>query len=74
MTSLSCCGRFIAVATLDNKESLFYFDSFKLCHELYGKSLPSTTLAFSQDENIIVTGSKDANIRIYGTDFGDVRK
>lgn len=46
----------------------------QLYHELYGKSLPSTCMDFSTDATLIVTGSKDSSLRIYGTDFGDMRK
>ncbi|CAL4083170.1 unnamed protein product, partial [Meganyctiphanes norvegica] len=72
-----CCssnGKFVAVATLDNKETLYFSDTLKLCHELYGKSMPSTCMDFSQDGDIIATGSKDSSIRIFGTDFGDQRR
>ncbi|KAK3871412.1 hypothetical protein Pcinc_023437 [Petrolisthes cinctipes] len=67
-------GRFVAVATLDMKETLYFADTLKLCHELYGKSLPATCMDFSTDGTLVVTGSKDANLRIYGTDFGDMRR
>ncbi|ROT67348.1 hypothetical protein C7M84_014583 [Penaeus vannamei] len=76
VTSVRCAsdGFYIAVATLDNKETLYYSDTLKLYHELYGKSLPSTCMDFSTDATLIVTGSKDSSLRIYGTDFGDMRK
>ncbi|XP_071524074.1 WD repeat-containing protein 3 [Panulirus ornatus] len=67
-------GKFVAVATLDMKETLYFSDTLKLCHELYGKSLPATCMDFSTDGTIIVTGSKDTCLRIYGTDFGDQRR
>ncbi|XP_069956635.1 WD repeat-containing protein 3 isoform X1 [Cherax quadricarinatus] len=67
-------GKFVAVATLDLKETLYFSDTLKLCHELYGKSLPTTCMDFSTDATIIVTGSKDTSLRIYGTDFGDQRR
>lgn len=72
-----CCssdGKFVAVATLDNKETLYFADTLKLCHELYGKSMPATCMDFSQEGDLIVTGSKDSSIRIFGTDFGDQRR
>ncbi|XP_042222099.1 WD repeat-containing protein 3-like [Homarus americanus] len=67
-------GRFLAVATLDLKETLYFSDTLKLCHELYGKALPATCMDFSTDGTMIVTGSKDTSLRIYGTDFGDQRR
>lgn len=67
-------GKFLAVATLDLKETIYFIDSLKLCHELYGKSLPATCMDFSTDSSLIVTGSKDSSLRIYGTDFGDQRR
>ncbi|XP_045126628.1 WD repeat-containing protein 3-like isoform X2 [Portunus trituberculatus] len=76
VTCLRCSsgGRFLAVATLDLKETVYFIDSLKLCHELYGKSLPATCMDFSTDSTMLVTGSKDSSLRIYGTDFGDQRK
>lgn len=76
VTCLRCSsgGRFLAVATLDLKETIYFIDSLRLCHELYGKSLPATCMDFSTDSTLLVTGSKDSSLRIYGTDFGDQRK
>lgn len=67
-------GKFIAVATLDLKETLYFMDTLKLCHELFGKSLPATCMDFSTDGTLLVTGSKDARLRLYGTDYGDQRR
>ncbi|XP_068236642.1 WD repeat-containing protein 3 [Palaemon carinicauda] len=67
-------GKFVAVATLDLKETLYFMDTLKLCHELYGKSLPATCMDFSTDGTLLVTGSKDARLRLYGTDYGDQRR
>lgn len=67
-------GKFVAVATLDLKETLYFSDTLKLCHELYGKSLPATCMDFSTDGTLIVTGSKDTRLRLYGTDFGDQKR
>ncbi|KAF2351817.1 WD40 repeat, partial [Trinorchestia longiramus] len=76
VTALHCSpdGRLLAVATLDNKETLYYIDTMKLHQELYGKSLPSTCVSFNHPGTLVVTGSKDSAIRLYGTDFGDMRK
>ncbi|KAK7017057.1 Dip2/Utp12 protein, partial [Halocaridina rubra] len=73
VTSLCCSsdGKFVAVATLDLKETLYFSDTLKLCHELYGKALPATCMDISTDGSLVVTGSKDSSIRLYGTDFGD---
>ena len=76
VTALKCSssGKFLIVATLDLKETIYYMDTLKLCNELYGKSLPATCLDFSADESLVVVGSKDSCIRIFGTDFGDQRR
>lgn len=76
VTCLRCSsgGKFLAVATIDLKETIYFIDSLKLCHELYGKSLPATCMDFSTDSTLLITGSKDSSLRIYGTDFGDLRK
>uniref|UniRef100_A0A2P2I0C9 WD repeat-containing protein 3-like n=1 Tax=Hirondellea gigas TaxID=1518452 RepID=A0A2P2I0C9_9CRUS len=67
-------GRLVAVATLDNKETLYHTDTMKLHHELYGKTLPTTDMSFSSDGSILVIGCMDTTLNIHGTDFGDRRK
>ena len=41
---------------------------------LYGHKLPALTLDISSDSTLIVTGSADKNVKIWGLDFGDCHK
>lgn len=49
-------------------------DSFKLMHSLYGHKLPVFCMDISSDGDLIVTGSADKNLMIWGLDFGDRHK
>ena len=67
-------GKYLAVALLDSTVKVFVVDSMKLFLTLYGHKLPVMSLDISDDNAIIVTGSADKNIRIWGMDFGDCHK
>jgi U3 small nucleolar RNA-associated protein 12 len=41
---------------------------------LYGHKLPVMTMDLSSDSTLIVTGSADKNVKIWGLDFGDCHK
>lgn len=41
---------------------------------MYGHKLVVNCLDISSDSNLIVTGSTDRNIKIWGLDFGDCHK
>jgi U3 small nucleolar RNA-associated protein 12 len=41
---------------------------------LYGSHRPMTAIAFSDDGELICTGSSDMNIRIWDTEFGDCHR
>ncbi|KAF8005594.1 hypothetical protein BT93_K0018 [Corymbia citriodora subsp. variegata] len=64
----------IAVALLDCTVKVFFMDSLKLIHSLYGHRLPVLCLDISSDGDLIVTGSADKNLMIWGLDFGDRHK
>ena len=49
-------------------------DSLKFFLSLYGHKLPALTLDISSDSTLIVTGSADKNVKIWGLDFGDCHK
>jgi WD40 repeat protein len=42
--------------------------------DLYGHRLPALTLDISSDSTLLVSGSADKNIKIWGLDFGDCHK
>ncbi len=61
----------IAVALLDCTVKVFFEDSLRLAFSLYGHQLPVIDMDISSDNTLIVTGSADKNIKIWGMDFGD---
>eukprot|EP00096_Caligus_rogercresseyi_P002215 TRINITY_DN14293_c0_g1_i1.p1 TRINITY_DN14293_c0_g1~~TRINITY_DN14293_c0_g1_i1.p1 ORF type:complete len:489 (+),score=134.31 TRINITY_DN14293_c0_g1_i1:243-1709(+) len=67
-------GRFIAVALLDTKIKVFFTDSFKLLHDLFGHKLPVLSLDISSDSTILVSGSADRNIKIWDLTHGQCEK
>lgn len=67
-------GRLVAVALLDSTVKVFFTDSLKLFLTLYGHRLPVTCMDISRDSTLIVTGSGDKNIKVWGLDFGDCHK
>lgn len=66
--------RLLAVALLDNTVKVFFVDTLKLFHTLYGGSSPVLCMDISTDSTIIATGSADKNVKLWGLDFGDLRK
>ncbi|KAI4374285.1 hypothetical protein MLD38_012296 [Melastoma candidum] len=67
-------GQKIAVALLNSTVKVFFMDSLKPAHTLYGHKLPVLCLDISSDGDLIVTGSADKNLMIWGLDFGDRHK
>lgn len=49
-------------------------DSLKFFLSLYGHMLPVLCMDISSDGDLIVTGSADKNLKIWGLDFGDCHK
>ncbi|KAF8477012.1 WD40-repeat-containing domain protein [Kalaharituber pfeilii] len=67
-------GKHIAVALLDNTVRIFFTDTLKQLHNLYGHKLPVLNIDISSDSKLIATCSADKNVKIWGLDFGDVHK
>ncbi|KAK6337946.1 hypothetical protein TWF696_001419 [Orbilia brochopaga] len=67
-------GQLLAVALLDNTVKVFFTDSLKLLHNLYGHKLPVLAMDISSDSKLIITSSADKNVRLWGLDFGDCHK
>lgn len=61
-------------ALLDATVRVYYLDSFKFFLSLYGHKLPVLAMDISSDGSLLVTGSADKNIRIWGLEFGDCHK
>lgn len=68
--------RMLRVCTLHRSflVQVFYLDSLKWFVDLYGHKLPALTMDISSDSTLLVSGSADKNIKIWGLDFGDCHK
>jgi U3 small nucleolar RNA-associated protein 12 len=66
--------RLLAVALLDNTVKVFFADTLKYFLSLYGHKLPVLTMDISSDSTLLITGSSDKNIKVWGLDFGDCHK
>jgi len=64
----------VAVGLLDGTVQLLYDDSLRFFLSLYGHKLPVLCLDVSYDSQIIVSGSADKTIKIWGLDFGDCHR
>ena len=72
-----CCspnGRYLAAALLDNTIQVFFIESMKFYLTLFGHKLPVFGMDISSDSNLLVTGSADKNVKIWGLDHGDCKR
>lgn len=53
---------------------VFFLDTLKFFLSLYGHKLPVFCMDISSDGDLIVSGSADKNLKIWGLDFGDCHK
>ena len=67
-------GKHIALSLLDNTVKLFFADTLKQLHNLYGHKLPVLHMAVSSDSTLLATCSADKNVKIWGLDFGDCHR
>ena len=67
-------GKYYVVSLLDNTMRIFYSDSDKLFLSLYGHKLPVLSFDISSDNALLVSGSADKNLRIWGMDFGNCHR
>ncbi|KAK8938773.1 hypothetical protein KSP39_PZI010870 [Platanthera zijinensis] len=58
----------------NGSSKVFFLDSLKFFLSLYGHKLPVLCMDISSDGDLIVTGSADKNLKIWGLDFGDCHK
>jgi WD40 repeat protein len=61
----------ILVALTDMTVRAFRMDSLSFALSFYGHKLPVTTMDISGDSKMLVTGSMDKSIRLWGLQFGD---
>jgi U3 small nucleolar RNA-associated protein 12 len=66
--------RLVFVSTLDCTIKTFFEDSLKLFLSLYGHKLPALAVDSSDDDVLLVSGSADKTIKLWGLDFGDTHK
>ena len=64
----------LCVGLLDNTVRIFFDDSLKFFLTLYGHKLPVMCLDVSYDSTILVSGSADKTVKIWGLDFGDCHR
>jgi U3 small nucleolar RNA-associated protein 12 len=67
-------GKFLAISLLDSTVKVLFADTLKFFLSLFGHKLPVMGLDISSDSTLLVTGSADKNLKIWGLDFGDCRK
>ncbi|URD83570.1 Dip2/Utp12 Family [Musa troglodytarum] len=67
-------SKHLAVSLLDCTIKVFFVDSLKFFLSLYGHKLPVLCMDISSDGDLIVSGSADKNLKIWGLDFGDCHK
>jgi WD40 repeat protein len=64
----------VAVGLLDCTVKIFFDDTLKFFLSLYGHKLPVLCLDISYDGNILISGSADKTVKIWGLDFGDCHR
>ncbi|PWA64274.1 G-protein beta WD-40 repeat-containing protein [Artemisia annua] len=74
VVAVSPTGSYLAVALLNCFIEVYDLNTLKSRPRLYGHSLPVLCMDISSDGDLLVSGSADKNIRIWGLDFGDCHK
>ena len=64
----------VCVATTDHCVRVLYADTFKFKVSLYGHSLPCLCVGGSSDGKLLATGSSDKTLKLWGLEFGDLRR
>jgi U3 small nucleolar RNA-associated protein 12 len=67
-------GKYLIYSMLDNSIRVIYEDTNKLFLNLYGHKLPVLTFDVSSDGTLLISGSADKNVKLWGLDFGDCHK
>ena len=66
--------KYLIYSLMDNSIKVIYEDSQKIFLNLYGHKMPVTCFDISSDNLLLVSGSSDKNVKIWGMDFGDCHK
>nr|CAH8870008.1 unnamed protein product [Trichobilharzia regenti] len=72
--SVSPNNRLVVVALMNFHVDVFFTDSFKRIHSLYGHSAPVVSLDISADSRLIITGSSDKTVRLWELQFGNCQR
>jgi U3 small nucleolar RNA-associated protein 12 len=67
-------NKYFAVGLMSSNVELIYTDTGKHFMSLYSHKLAVSAVAFSPDEQVVVSGSSDKNIKVWSTKFGNVLK
>lgn len=68
-------GSMLCYSLLDNTLKVHKVDKeMRPFLSLYGHSLPVLDFDISSDSTLIISGSADKNVKIWGLDFGDCHK
>lgn len=67
-------GKLVAAGLLDATVAVFFADTHKRFLTLYGHKLPVLSVSISSDSRLLVSGSADKNVKIWGLDFGDCHR
>ncbi|GKT22232.1 hypothetical protein ADUPG1_012080, partial [Aduncisulcus paluster] len=73
-TCIHASPSYVMVGFADSSLRVYHRDSFRHFVTLYGHSLPINSVAVSEDEYVIATGSVDKTIKIWNLPFGDCKK
>ncbi|KAM7541762.1 hypothetical protein Aperf_G00000001806 [Anoplocephala perfoliata] len=64
-------NRLMAVAMVNFHVDVYYTDTFKRVHSLYGMSKPVTCMDVSDDSRLLITGCGDKTVRLWELQFGN---
>lgn len=65
---------YLIYSLLDNSIRVYYDDTNKFFINLYGHKLPVLCFDVSTDGHLLISGSADKNVKLWGMDFGDCHK
>lgn len=72
--ALVCCSVQLIRRAPHQWVQVFFMDTLKFFLSLYGHKLPVLSMDISSDSTLLISGSADKNIKIWGLDFGDCHR
>ncbi|KAF7235401.1 hypothetical protein EG68_11391 [Paragonimus skrjabini miyazakii] len=67
-------NRLVVVGLVNYHVDVYFLDSFRRIHSLYGHAAPVTSLGISADSRLIITGSGDKTVRLWELQFGNCQR